>query len=153
MKNITYFLLFTLLSLLVICVSGCSGHTNKSVPVTQPPVDYVKVSVENGNGIAVLVMRTWETALSDEEIIEIKNNLNKELTIVWRGIPHPTTIPANPDDPEMRILTFCYAVYTDKAPDEFSIITPESKEGYASVYNSAENWFIEELAGVRHSYK
>jgi hypothetical protein len=153
MKNTTYTILLTIILTFIIFVSGCSGHPNISVPITKPPVDYVKVTVEDGNGIVVLIMRTWDTALSEDEIIEIKNNLNKELPIAWNGVVETTSIPPNPNDPEMRILTFCYAAYTDKAPDEFSINSFKSNEGYGSVYSSAENWFVEELAGVRHSYK
>ena len=139
---------------LVIPFLSCSKEdTSTKTPILKPPVAYVKARTYDGSGIVVLVMRTWDNALSEEERQEIRDNAKKELPEILSVIIDSTTIPPDPGSPEMRVLTFCYAIYTDKIPDEFSISTPEENRGYDDIYKSAENWFVEELAGISHSYK
>jgi hypothetical protein len=128
----------------VLSITSCfNTQRSQNLPI----VDYVKARTYDGNGVVVMVLRTWDNALSEEEITGIETSLNiKPLT----GNVNEVTVPVTE---ETRVIAYCCASYNDEIPKRFSVVAYASDKEHEKAYTLAENWFIEELAGVTHTYK
>jgi hypothetical protein len=133
---------------LTLFTSGCtSSSTGVDVQIT-PPVDSVTVRTLDGNGVVTLVMRAYDNALSLEDIERVKTDAQNILENIYE--PDGPKVISTPEfSDESRIVAFCYAVYTDKIPNSFWGTAGNENLG-EPIYRHAQEWFIQELAGIEH---
>ena len=134
--------------LLTLFTSGCTGSSSGSSVQITPPVDSVTVRTLDGNGVVTLVMRAYDNALSLEDIEQVKTDAQDILENVYEP-DGPKVISTSETSDEARIVAFCYAVYADKIPNSFWGTAGNENSG-EPVYRHAQEWFIQELAGMEH---
>ncbi len=145
-------ILFVLVSSVVIIATFFSGCASQSVKagLDMPPVDWVTARTVDGNGVITLVMRTYDSALTLEDIQYIKEYTESLLDTVYKPDgPTATSYPEISD--EVRLVVYCYAAYANQIPDSFSGMAG-NEDSCESAYSDAMEWFTVELAGEEHIY-
>jgi hypothetical protein len=135
-------------ALLTIFASGCTSTPAVANEQVIPPIDSVTVKTLDGNGVVTLVMRTYDNALSMEEIEQIKTEAQNILANMYEP-DGPKVISTPETSGEARFVAFCYAVYTDRIPNSFWGTAGNENSG-EPIYRHAQEWFIQELAGIEH---
>lgn len=114
-----------------------------------PPVDWVTARTVDGTGVITMVMRTYDNALTPEDIEYIKEYTEGLLETVYDpGYPKVVATPELSEGD--RIVAYCYAVYSDRIPNSFWGTAGNESSGDV-IYRHAMEWFAKELAEKHHS--
>jgi hypothetical protein len=134
--------------LLAFFVSGCSNQ-GAEAPV-KPPADSLTVRTLDGNGVITLVMRPFENSLTAKDVENINAEAEKLLGNVYQPEgPRVSSSTTFEGASEPRLVAYCYAVYSDRIPEPCSFWSANDRS-LDVIYDRAQQWFFDELAGIEH---
>jgi hypothetical protein len=110
-----------------------------------PPVDWVTARTADGTGVITMVMRTYDNALTSEDIEYIREYTESLLETVYDP-GYPKIVSSSPSDESLdaRHVVYIYAVYSDKIPNSFTG-TAGNENSCDVCYSHGMEWFAVEL--------